>query len=338
VRTERPGLEVFDGAWELADQSLHLVPGVGVAYIPENGTEPAELIAQAVTAASYAAREGDRGPHLADPLGHAEARERLALDADLRRAIEKAELVLHYQPQVNAESGCVSGFEALLRWQHPERGLVPPNDFIPLAEETRLILPIGSWVIAEACRQLAAWREAGHPGVRVAVNLAAEQLADDDLIAEVGGALARHDLEPDQLEVEITERTAIADEATMARGLKELGALGVRLTLDDFGIGCSAAMLLMQYPFDTLKIDRSFVARVLDGERQRAVTAAIVALAHAAGMTVVAEGVETREQLRLMHELGADEIQGYFFSRPVPASECDPFLLGRCDVDRGGIA
>ena len=332
-------MKLFDGAWELAGQSLHLVPGAGVAYIPENGTEPAELIAQAATAARYAAREGDHRPHLADPLGHAEARQRLALEADLRRAVEREELCLNYQPQVSAESGCISGFEALLRWQHPERGLVLPNDFIPLAEQTRLILPIGAWVIEEACAQLARWRDAGHPNVRVSVNLAAVQLADDGLISEVEQALARHDLEPGQLGVEITERTAIADgTTTAAHVLKELAALGVRLTLDDFGTGYSSAMLLMQYPFDTVKIDRSFVARVFDGAKERAVTAAIIALAHAAGMTVVAEGVETCEQLRLMHDLGADEIQGYFFSWPVPVSECDPFLQKRCDVERGGTA
>ncbi|MFA4966582.1 MAG: phosphodiesterase, partial [Thermoleophilia bacterium] len=331
-------VELFDGPWELAGQSLHLVPGVGIAYIPENGTEPAELVAQAVTAASYAAREGDHRPHLAHRLGYAEARGRLALEADLRQAVEKEELLLHYQPQVNAANGCVAGFEALLRWQHRERGLLPPHDFISLAEETRLIAPIGSWVIAEACRQLAAWREAGHADVRVAVNLAAEQLAGDGLTAEVGEALVRHGLQPGQLEVEVTERTAIADEATMAGALAELRALGVRLTLDDFGTGYSAAMLLVQYPFDTLKIDRSFVIRVLDGERQRAVTAAIISLAHAAGLTVVAEGVETREQLRAMHEIGADEIQGYYFSQPVSAAACGPFLTGRCAVETGRLA
>ena len=328
-------LRLFDGPWELAGQSLHLVPGVGVACYPANGAEPAALMAQALTAASHASREGDRRPHLADPAWHEEARERLALEADLRRAVEKQELVLYYQPQVNAETGCVSGFEALVRWQHPERGLVPPNDFVPLTEEVHLIGPIGSWVIAESCRQLGAWREAGHPGVRVAVNLAAEQLEDEGLAGEIAAALARRELDADQFEVEITERTAMAEGAATARALSQLHDLGVRLTLDDFGTGYSSPLLIVQYPFDTLKIDRSFVMRVQQGRRERAVTAAIVRLAHEVDMTVVAEGVETSDQLRLLHELGADEIQGYFFSRPLPAGECAPFLRGRCDLQSG---
>ena len=331
-------LKLFDGPWELAGQSLNLVPGIGVSYYPENGAEPAELVAAAVTAASHASQEGDRRPHLVDPVWHAEARDRLALESDLRRALEREEFLLYYQPQVNAESGCISGFEALVRWQHPKRGLVPPNDFIPLAEQTRLILPIGTWVVQEASRQLAAWRKIGHTGVRVAVNVAAEQLADESLVALVVDSLAHYELEPKQLEVEITERTAIADQGATGRVLGQLHELGVRLTLDDFGTGCSSPLLVVQYPFDTLKIDRSFVIRALDGQKERAVTAAIVALAHGAGMTVVAEGVETREQLRLLHELGADEIQGYFFSPPLPELECQPFLLGRCDIRRGGTA
>lgn len=331
-------MKLFDGAWELGGQSLHLTPGVGISYFPENGEDVSELLAHAVTAASRAAQQGDSQPHLADPVWHAEARRHLALEADLRRAIEREELTLFYQPQVNAVSGCVSGFEALIRWRHPERGMVAPNDFIPLAEETHLILPIGVWVVEEACRQLAQWRDAGFAEARVAVNLAAEQLADEGLVDVVKDALSRHAIESGRLEVEITERTAIADEPTTARALEQLHALGVRITLDDFGTGYSSALLLVLYPFDTLKIDRSFVMRVVNGVKERMVTSAIVELAHAAGMTVVAEGVETLEQLRLMHDLGADEIQGYFFSRPLPASECEPFLLGRCDVARGGTA
>ena len=331
-------MKLFDGAWELAGQSLHLTPGVGISYFPENGEDVSELLAHAVTAASRAAQQGDLQPHLADPVWHAEARRHLALEADLRRAIEREELTLFYQPQVNAASGCVSGFEALIRWRHPERGMVAPNDFIPLAEETHLILPIGVWVLEEACRQLAQWRDAGFAEARVAVNLAAEQLADEGLVDVVKDALSRHAIECGRLEVEITERTAIADAPTTARALEQLHALGVRITLDDFGTGYSSALLLVEYPFDTLKIDRSFVTRVANGVKERMVTAAIIELAHAAGMTVVAEGVETREQLRLMHELGADEIQGYFFSWPVPVSESDPFLQKRCDVERGGTA
>ena len=331
-------MKLFDGPWELAGHALYLVPGVGVAYYPENGAEPAELLAQAATAASQAAREGARRPHLVDPAWHAEARERLALESDLRRALEKEEFLLFYQPQVSPRDGRVSGFEALVRWSHPTRGLIAPNDFIPLAEETHLISPIGSWVLDEATRQLALWRKAGHAEVRVAVNVAAEQLADKDFVTQVRESLARHELEPYRLEVEITERSAIAAQAATAEVLEQLHGLGVRLTLDDFGTGYSSPLLVVQYPFDTLKIDRSFVARALSGRKERAVIAAIVAWAHEIEMTVVAEGVEGCDQLQLLRELGVDEIQGFFFSAPLPVAECEPFLQGPCDLENGGLA
>ena len=328
-------IKLFDCAWRPAGQSLHLVPGVGVAYVPANGTDPAELIAQAATAASYAARESDRRPHLADPFGNAEAIEGLALEADLRCALERQELLLHYQPQVSVETGCISGFEALLRWQHPERGLVSPAEFLSLAEQTRLILPIGAWVIEEACAQLARWRDAGHPCLRMAVNVAAQQVELETVPVQVRDALQRHGLDPCQFELEITESSAIADPQATERVIGALKNLGVRVTLDDFGTGYSSTLLLAQYPFDTLKIDRSFVACILDGARQRALMAGIIGLAHAVGMTVVAEGVETREQLALLGELGADEVQGFFFSRPLPPEECESFLAGRCSIRDG---
>ncbi len=325
-------MKIFDEPWQLDDQSLYLTPGVGVARYPENGADGSELLAAAVAAASQASREDARRPYLADPDWHAQACDRLAFEADLRKALEQDELLLYYQPQVNAETGCVSGFEALVRWQSPARGLVLPNEFIALAEETHLIVPIGTWVIGEACRQLAEWREASYSEARVAVNLAAEQLADEGLLGVVTAALSRHGVEPGRLEVEITERTAIAKEDDTARVIDDLRALGVRITLDDFGTGYSSALLLVQYPFDTLKIDRSFVMRAVEGVKERMVTAAIIDVAHSAGMTVVAEGVETAEQLHLLHALGADDIQGFYFSQPLPVSACDPFLSGRCEL------
>jgi EAL domain-containing protein (putative c-di-GMP-specific phosphodiesterase class I)/ribosomal protein S18 acetylase RimI-like enzyme len=261
-----------------------------------------------------------------------------ALEADLRGALEKHEFALFYQPQVNALTGDVSGFEALVRWRRPERGLVLPDDFIPVAEATRLIVPLGAWVIEEAARRLAAWREAGHAGTRVAVNLAAAQLADDGIVDHVAATLARHGLEGSQLEVEITEPTAAAEEAVTARVLEALKALGVRLTLDDFGTGHSSALLLVRYPFDTLKIDRSFVMQAHVGVKERAVVAAMISVAHGAGMTVVAEGVETRAQLDLLRQLGADEIQGFFFAAALPAEECGPFLGARSGLPRLGEA
>jgi diguanylate cyclase (GGDEF)-like protein len=332
-------MKLFDGPWEIAGQTLYLTPGVGIACYPESGTEVEELLAGAVSAAGHAAAEGGHLPHVVDARWHEEARRRLVLEADLRRALERGELALHYQAQVNAETGLVSGFEALVRWQHPTRGLLAPAEFVPLAEDTHLIIPLGAWVIDEACRQLAAWRDQGLPCLRMAVNLAGAQLADEQgLLRVVRNALATHGISPELLELEITESSAFEDEAQTARVIARLKKLGVRITLDDFGTGYSSALMLLQYPFDTMKIDRSFVSRSLDGGRERAIAAAIIALAHAAGLTVVAEGVETRAQLELLHELGVDEIQGYFFSRPLAATDCEPFLRGRCDLVTGAAA
>ena len=329
-------MRLFDGPWEVAGQTLYLSPGVGIACYPRSGTKVEELLAGAVSAAGHAALEGGHLPHVVDARWHEEARRRLVLEADLRRALKRGELILHYQAQVDGATGLVSGFEALLRWQHPERGLLAPAEFIPLAEETRLIIPLGAWVIDEACRQLAAWRDRGLPCPRLAINLAWAQLADEQgLLGVVRNALATHGISPERLEFEISESSAFEDEAQTARVIARLKKLGVRITLDDFGTGYSSALMLLQYPFDTMKIDRSFVSRCLDGGRERAIAAAIIALAHAAGLTVVAEGIETQAQLELLHELGADEIQGYFFSRPLPAADCEPFLRGRCDLVTG---
>ena len=193
-------------------------------------------------------------------------------------------------------------------------------------------------MIDEACAQLARWRRAGYPEVRAAVNLAAEQLDGRGLVKLVRAQLERHRLSPGQLEVEVTERTAIADAAATARTIAALKELGVLITLDDFGTGHSSLQVLAEYPFDTLKIDRSFVVRSLHTAKDRSLMASIIALAHAIDITVVAEGVETREQLELLREFGADEIQGYFFSQPVPVAECEPFLTGRCAVETGRLA
>ena len=331
-------LRLFDGCWQIGGQTLHLTPAIGVAYYPESGEEAGELIAHAIAAAHRAVAAGDQGPYLADPEWQGQARDRIALEADLRRALERDELCLFFQPQVSAASGCTCGFEALLRWRHPERGIILPGEFVPLAAETGLIQRIGGWAIEEACRQLATWRAAGHLDLRVAVNLAAEQLADEALLDLVAFALDEHGIAAGQLEVEITERTAIAEQALTVEALEVLKRLGVRITLDDFGTGYASLRMLADYPFDTVKISRSFAHRLFDGSKGRALTGAIIGLAHAVGMTVVAEGVATQEQLALLRELGVDEIQAFLFSPPLPADECDRFIEGRCSLEDGRLS
>jgi EAL domain-containing protein (putative c-di-GMP-specific phosphodiesterase class I) len=249
----------------------------------------------------------------------------------VRRALERRQFTLHYQPQISVASGRVTAVEALLRWTHPERGPVSPTEFVPLAEETRLIVPMGAWALDEACRQLADWRGAGTPPVRMSVNLASAQLSDVELLELVRACVAEHHLHPGDLELEITERSALEDEKLTARVLTGLKEAGARITLDDFGTGYSSALVLAKFPFDTLKVDRSFVARILQGAKERAVTASIIGLAHDIGLSVVVEGVETVEQLDCMRELGADEIQGFLFSPPVPAQDLELLLPASFD-------
>jgi EAL domain-containing protein (putative c-di-GMP-specific phosphodiesterase class I) len=248
--------------------------------------------------------------------------ERIDLESDLRAAIERAELRLHYQPIVTLDDGAIVGFEALLRWQHPRRGLVPPLSFIPMAEETGLIVPIGRWVLETACRRAARWRraavKAGRTPPSVSVNLSARQFNSDELVDDVTRILEETGLEPTALELEITESVVMDQSEAGVRALRQLRDLGVHLVLDDFGTGYSSLSYLKHLPLDTIKVDRSFVAG-LDGTADRSIVDAVIALAHGLGIGVVAEGIETASQLERLRELGCDLGQGYLFSRPVPA-------------------
>ena len=321
-------LSVFDGRWNVDGHDLVLSPGVGVATYPEDGADAETLLAHAVGVAFRAAREDPSRPRLFSADRHSAARERLVLEVDLRRAVEREEFVLHYQPQVvsDGETLRISGFEALLRWQHPTRGLVPPGAFVPIAEQTRLILPLGVWVLRAACRQLAEWNAAGLPPVRMSVNLSAPQLELGDMVDHVREAVTEFDLDPATVELELTERVALVDEEATRRTLDGFKKIGTRIALDDYGTGYSSASLLATMAFDKLKIDRSFVARIHQPSRERMVTEASIGLARRMGLTVVAEGVETEEQLEAVTHIGADEVQGFYFSRPVPAADAE-FLL-----------
>jgi EAL domain-containing protein (putative c-di-GMP-specific phosphodiesterase class I) len=253
----------------------------------------------------------------------AQTLERVELESDLRLALERGELRVHYQPIVTLASSEIVGFEALVRWQHPTRGLVPPLAFIPLAEETGLIVPVGKWVLETACRQAAKWR-AGRTGptdtpLFVSVNLSARQFMQADLLEDVAAILAETGIEAGALELEITESVLMDQSEAGIRTLRRLRALGVRLVLDDFGTGYSSLSYLKHLPLDLIKIDRSFVAGI-DEIADRSIVEAVVALAHGLGIGVVAEGIETERQAARLHKLGCDLGQGYLFSRPVPAA------------------
>jgi EAL domain-containing protein (putative c-di-GMP-specific phosphodiesterase class I) len=260
------------------------------------------------------------------------ANDRFKLESALRRALEREELELHYQPQVDIATGRIAGAEALLRWRHPDRGLVSPGVFIGLAEETGLILPIGDWVLSAACAQLRLWRDAGLPVVPVSVNLSAHQF-DDRIVATVGRVLAECGIEPQLLELELTESASMADADKSCALLAQLKGMGCGLSIDDFGTGFSNLTYLKRFPVDKLKLDQSFVADLLNSPDDQAISRAVIAMAQGLRLTVVAEGVETAGQLALLAELGCDLMQGYYFSKPVPAAEFGRMLREGAALD-----
>jgi EAL domain-containing protein (putative c-di-GMP-specific phosphodiesterase class I) len=263
-----------------------------------------------------------------DQRMHARVVAQLKLENDLRRAIERKEFRLHYQPIVSIESGRVTGFEALVRWQHPERGLVQPAEFIPTAEETGLIVPLGSWVLEAACRQMSAWHDlsASHRDLKLSVNLSGRQFAQADLLERITRILAETRLDPRCLQLEITESVVMDNAKAIISLMGELRALGLELAIDDFGTGYSSLSYLHRFPIDTLKIDRSFVTQMTDNSENAEIVRTIVTLARSLDMEVVAEGVETADQLRQLSDLGCDYGQGYLFSRPVGAGQAAELL------------
>jgi diguanylate cyclase (GGDEF)-like protein len=290
----------------------------GISMFPADGTTFDVLLRRAETA-MRAARSIARGSFrfYSEDMSKSEE-ERLALEADLRHAIRDGQLELHYQPKVDIANGRVRSAEALLRWKHPQRGFVPPNVFIPIAEETGLILTIGEWVLRRACTQMRSWLDGGLPPLRVSVNLSAKQFRHGDLTAVVCSALEDAQLQPGYLELELTESSIMHDAEASAATLQLLSTMGVHISIDDFGTGYSSLSYLWRLPLDKLKIDRSFVRELLSNPDDVAIVKAIISLAHSLRLGVVAEGVETQEQLEHLRELGCDQYQGFFCSPAVP--------------------
>jgi EAL domain-containing protein (putative c-di-GMP-specific phosphodiesterase class I) len=262
-----------------------------------------------------------------EPSMNANVHKQLQLVQDLRLAIERNELVLHYQPKFHAPNGPILGVEALVRWQHPVRGLVSADEFIPLAEKTGLIVPLGAWVLNEACRQMAQWHSEGHTTWSVAVNLSALQFAHAALIDTVRDVLARHALDPHCLMLEITESTAMRDADASLQILQQLDAMGVRISIDDFGTGYSSLLYLKRLPASELKIDRGFVRDLAHDTEDAAIVSAIVALGQTLNLRIVAEGVETAEQQAFLTRLGCDSLQGYLLGRPMAAESLSATTL-----------
>lgn len=304
--------------FDLGDHQLTTSTSVGIAIAPRDGIDSDEIMKSA-DLALYAAKNGGRGSsRFFEPELDQRLRARRNLERDMHDALARGEFELHYQPFVSAESDDISGFEALLRWHHPQRGLVPPAEFIPLAEETGMIVPLGEWVLRTACAEAAKWPAR----LKIAVNLSPAQFRSKDLVPIVVGALATARISPQRLELEVTETVIMQDSEAVFAALGQLHMLGVRIALDDFGTGYSSLSFLQKFPFDKIKIDRSFVNELSGaGEEARLIARAVVRFAVNLGKTTTAEGVETREQLDILRAEGCTELQGYYFCRPAVASD-----------------
>jgi diguanylate cyclase (GGDEF)-like protein len=300
---------------------VHVAASMGAAFFPHDATDPVTLLKHADVAMYFAKRQGRNNLQFyAEGMGEMDL-DRLELENDLRGAIAANQLVVHYQPKVDLRSGRITGTEALARWQHPKRGLVPPAVFIPIAEETGLILPIGHWVLGEACRQLRRWHDAGFTHLTMAVNLSAEQFSQPDLTARIRETLQQAGLPARCLELELTESAVMRDSERSVRTLREIAGLGVRISVDDFGTGYSSLSYLRRLPLHTLKIDRSFIHDIESSREDAEIVRAIVSLAHSLELGVTAEGVENKAQHEFVRGLGCETFQGFLCSEPMPAEQ-----------------
>ncbi|HJW56205.1 MAG TPA: EAL domain-containing protein [Burkholderiaceae bacterium] len=310
----------------ITGQEIFVSASIGVAVYPKDGQDSASLLRNADTAMYRAKDFGRNNVQFYTEEMCTRIQDRLRIKCALRFALERNEFLLHYQPQVDIASGKIIGVEALIRWQREGHQIIPPANLIHIAEENGLIVPIGEWAVRTACSQQATWRAAGMPPIRVSVNLSARQFRHADLVDKIIGVLAETHCEPSDLSLEITESVLMDDPEIAATVLRRLSHMGVHLAIDDFGTGYSSLSYLKRFPIDTLKIDRSFVQDVTTDADDASIVRSIIALSHAMRMNVIAEGVETRNQLRFLREQGCDQMQGYLFSRPLAADELMHFL------------
>lgn len=319
-------LKAMEPAFSLGSREIFVTSNIGIAIFPRDAEDADGLVRNAEAALSRAKEQGKNGYCLYTTDLRTQAFQRLELAQHLRRAMDRDELHIVYQPQMDVATGELAGFEALLRWTHQELGPVSPGHFITLAEETGLIVPIGQWVLRKACGQLKAWQSDGRTRVRIAVNLSVRQLVDADLVAMIAHALKLTGVEPQYLEIELTESLLLRDQPNTRKALHALKGLGVRLAIDDFGTGYSALSYLQRFPIDTIKIDQSFIRNIVTNLEAQAIVRAIIGMAAALNIRVIAEGVESKEQLAFLRKEGCQECQGYYYGRPLPSQEAAAYL------------
>jgi len=323
-------VDELSAPYMLGTKDCHVTVSIGISVFPADGSDSQALL-KAADVAMYRAKDTGRNNYLYySPTMNVHTVERLELESDLRHALERGEFLLHYQPKVEVATGLITGIEALLRWKHPLRGLVSPMDFIPLAEETGLIVSIGEWVLATACARTKAWQDQGFPQLEVAVNLSARQFADPMLLPNLARIIRASGLDPSSLELEITESLVMSHGASAVAVLEKLKSSGVQIAIDDFGTGYSSLAYLKRFPIDTIKVDRSFIRDIPADSGDKKITRAIIAMAHSLRLKVVAEGVETADQLKFLQSQRCDAVQGYFLHRPLPEAE----VAGVLELDR----
>lgn len=328
-------LQVLKPPFNLEGHEAHITPSIGVSVFPYDGSDGVTLVKNADAALNRVKEQGRTNYQLYTPVMNAKAFERMTLENSLRKALEKQEFNLYYQPQVNLTTGDIVGMEALLRWEHPDMGIVSPAQFIPMAEETGLIVPIGEWVLRTACRQNKEWQELGYKPMIIAVNLSARQFNEQDLVSMISGVLKETGLESKWLDIEITESIIMQNlEATIGT-LRDLHHLGIQISIDDFGTGYSSLSYLKKFPVHALKIDQSFIREITTDPDDAAITSAVIAMGHSLKLNVIAEGVETMEQLQMLRALNCDRMQGYLFSKPVPAQTITPLLMEGWKLSEG---
>jgi diguanylate cyclase (GGDEF)-like protein len=314
-------LSIIREPFQIASHELRMSASIGLAMFPDNGANQHELLTNADAAMYHAKSLGRDCLCFFEASMNSHVQAHLEMTQDLRRAVDRKELVLYYQSKLRAPNGPAMGAEALVRWQHPARGLILPDEFIPLAEKTGLIVPIGEWVLDEACRQMREWHDAGRRDWRVAVNLSPVQFGHPALMQTVRAALERHQLDPRCLTLEITESTAMRDADASVVILQQLHQMGVQIAIDDFGTGYSSLLYLKRLPASELKIDRGFVRNLAHDSEDRAIISAIVALGRTLDLEIVAEGVETVAQQQFLTDIGCDSLQGYLFGKPMPPAQ-----------------